>query len=99
MTPVASDLMTIPALFQAAVAARGAAPALGAVEAGRIVWQTWTELAEAVERLRAELVGRGVQPGDRVAHVTGEGAVSDVAAAILNAVIAVDPGLFGGRPA
>jgi dTMP kinase len=38
-------------------------------------------------------------PRDRVAHVTGEGAVSDVAAAILNAVIAVDPGLFGGRPA
>ena len=38
-------------------------------------------------------------PHDRVAHVTGEGAVSDVAAAILNAVIAVDPGLFAERPA
>ena len=38
-------------------------------------------------------------PHDRVAHVTGEGAVSDVAAAVLNAVIAVDPGLFAERPA
>jgi dTMP kinase len=37
-------------------------------------------------------------PHDRVAHVTGEGAVSDVAATILNAVIAVDPGLFAERP-
>lgn len=38
-------------------------------------------------------------PHDRVAHVTGEGAVSDVAAAVLNAVLAVDPGLFAERPA
>ncbi|HKY38574.1 MAG TPA: dTMP kinase [Polyangiaceae bacterium] len=38
-------------------------------------------------------------PHDHVAHVTGVGAVSDVAAAILNAVIAVDPGLLAERPA
>jgi|RhiMethySRZTD1v2_1073278.scaffolds.fasta_scaffold994145_2 dTMP kinase len=36
-------------------------------------------------------------PDDRVAHVTGVGAVSDVAAEILNAVVAVDPTLFAER--
>jgi dTMP kinase len=36
-------------------------------------------------------------PDDRVAHVTGVGAVSDVAASILNAVVALDPVFFGGR--
>jgi dTMP kinase len=33
-------------------------------------------------------------PSDRVVHVTGVGAVSDVAATILNAVLALDPGYF-----
>jgi hypothetical protein len=35
-------------------------------------------------------------PSDRVAHVTGVGAVSDVAASILNAVLALDPAFFAG---
>ena len=38
-------------------------------------------------------------PDDRVVHVTGEGAVSDVAACILNAVTAVDPAFFRERSA
>jgi dTMP kinase len=33
-------------------------------------------------------------PSDRVVHVTGAGAVSDVAATILNAVLALDPAYF-----
>jgi dTMP kinase len=36
-------------------------------------------------------------PSDRVVHVTGVGAVSDVAASILNAVLALDPAYFSER--
>jgi dTMP kinase len=36
-------------------------------------------------------------PNDRVAHVTGVGAVSDVAASILDAVVALDPAFFNPR--
>ena len=36
-------------------------------------------------------------PRDRVQHVLGVGAVSDVAASILNAVMAVDPAFFVER--
>lgn len=36
-------------------------------------------------------------PDDRVAHVNGVGAVSDVAAEILNAVVSLDPRFFGNR--
>jgi dTMP kinase len=38
-------------------------------------------------------------PDDRLVHVTGEGAVSDVAASILNAVSALDPAFFSAKPA
>jgi hypothetical protein len=38
-------------------------------------------------------------PDDRLVHVTGVGAVSDVAASILNAVTAVDPAFFSAKPA
>jgi dTMP kinase len=38
-------------------------------------------------------------PDDRLVHVTGEGAVSDVAASILNAVSALDPAFFNAKPA
>lgn len=41
----------------------------------------------------AELV-----PHDRVAHVSGVGAMSDVAAGILDAVVALDPKFFAHRP-
>jgi dTMP kinase len=37
-------------------------------------------------------------PDDRLVHVTGEGAVSDVAASILNAVSALDPAFFSAKP-
>lgn len=36
-------------------------------------------------------------PSDRLTHVTGVGAVSDVAASIMNAVVALDPAYFGER--
>jgi dTMP kinase len=36
-------------------------------------------------------------PQDRVTHVTGVGAVSDVAASILNAVLALDPAFFAAH--
>lgn len=38
-------------------------------------------------------------PDDRLAHILGVGAVSDVAANVLNAVQALDPELFRGSPA
>jgi dTMP kinase len=38
-------------------------------------------------------------PDDRLVHVTGVGAVSDVAASILNAVTALDPAFFSAKPA
>lgn len=38
-------------------------------------------------------------PDDRLVHVTGEGAVSDVAASILDAVTALDPAFFSAKPA
>ena len=38
-------------------------------------------------------------PQDRVEHITGVGAVSDVAASILNAVTLLDPTFFQGPPA
>jgi hypothetical protein len=36
-------------------------------------------------------------PNDRVQHVLGVGAASDVAANILNTVVALDPAFFRGR--
>jgi dTMP kinase len=38
-------------------------------------------------------------PVDRVAHVDGVGAVSDVAASVLHAVTSLDPAFFGPRSA
>jgi dTMP kinase len=38
-------------------------------------------------------------PHDRLTHVVGVGAVSDVAATILNAVVALDPVFFGEKGA
>ena len=38
-------------------------------------------------------------PDDRLVHVAGQGAVSDVAASILNAVTALDPQFFSAKPA
>jgi dTMP kinase len=38
-------------------------------------------------------------PGDRLTHVMGVGAVSDVAASILDAVVALDPDFFSPQPA
>jgi long-chain acyl-CoA synthetase len=70
MTHISTELATIPALFQAAVAAGGDRPALGAVEGGRVVWRSWNELAADVDGLRRQLVERDVRPGDRVVQVS-----------------------------
>jgi long-chain acyl-CoA synthetase len=48
----------------------GPQPALATKCGGQFVWQTWAELASEVARNVAVLVELGVEPGDRVAHVS-----------------------------
>src|SRR5687768_906518 len=92
MTPMpsaASEILTIPGLFEATVSRRRDSPALGVIENGQLRWQTWRDLAERVQVAAADLAVRGVQPGDRVAQIgaNSEGwIVADLAIQIAGAV-------------
>jgi long-chain acyl-CoA synthetase len=65
-----SVLQTIPAFFREAVARRRDEPALGFIRAGELHWRTWGEVAADAARLAAMMRDAGVEPGDRVAHVS-----------------------------
>jgi long-chain acyl-CoA synthetase len=69
MTSAASEILTVPGLFEAIVSRRTDRPALGVIEDGQLQWQPWRELAARVQAWAADLVGRGIQPGDRVAQI------------------------------
>jgi long-chain acyl-CoA synthetase len=69
MTSANAQILTIPGLFEATVSCRPDSPALGVIEQGQLCWQTWGDLAEKVYARAADLVARGVRPGDRVAQL------------------------------
>ncbi len=68
-----SALNTIPKLFQAAVARKPGEQALGYVRDGKLRWLSWAELDRQVQDAAAALLDRGLQSGDRVAHVSLNG--------------------------
>src|SRR5262245_56573085 len=48
----------------------GERPALAVKRGGKFEWVTWNEIAGDVAKTTAVLVELGVQPGDRVAHLS-----------------------------
>ncbi|MEX2174346.1 MAG: AMP-dependent synthetase/ligase [Pirellulaceae bacterium] len=48
----------------------GERPALAVKQAGQYRWLTWNDLATDIAQTVAALVGLGVRPGDRVAHLS-----------------------------
>ena len=68
MSPGELETLTIPALLAATVARQGDQDALGSLWDGNLIWLTWNELADQVDRWRARLDDLGVKPGDRVAQ-------------------------------
>ena len=61
---------TIPAFLAATVARRGDEPALGCVRGGQLSWRSWRVVADDANRLAEQVRTRGIQPDDRVAHVS-----------------------------
>jgi long-chain acyl-CoA synthetase len=64
------DPVTIPEFLAATVAKRGREPALGHIRAGELHWRTWYEVADEAELLAGMIHAAGIEPGDRVAHVS-----------------------------
>ena len=63
-------IVTIPALFEAAVAKAGDQPFLGAKRNGAYQYETYRQVAEKVEQFAAALCERGIEPQDRVAQIS-----------------------------
>jgi long-chain acyl-CoA synthetase len=80
---------TIPAFLAATVARRGDEPALGCVRGGQLSWRSWRVVADDANRLAEQVRTRGIQPDDRVAHVSEnryEWVVTDLAIHLAGAV-------------
>jgi long-chain acyl-CoA synthetase len=80
---------TIPAFLAATVAARGREPALGYIRAGQLHWRTWHEVADQAQFLAGIIHAAGIEPGDRVAHVSEnryEWIITDLAMHLAGAV-------------
>jgi long-chain acyl-CoA synthetase len=63
-------LRTIPAMLASTLERRADERALGFIHGGTLQWRTWREVADAAARLAAEMRAAGIEPGDRVAHVS-----------------------------
>jgi long-chain acyl-CoA synthetase len=61
---------TIVDLFAATRARRGDERALGFIRGGELNWRTWRDVAADACALAAKTQASGIQPGDRVAHVS-----------------------------
>jgi long-chain acyl-CoA synthetase len=80
---------TIPEHFARTVAQRGDHRALGAIRGGELRWRTWREVADDAARLAETIAAAGIQPGDRVAHVSEnryEWIITDLALHLAGAV-------------
>jgi long-chain acyl-CoA synthetase len=80
---------TIPAFLAATVARRADEPALGCIRDGDLHWRTWREVADEAQRSAASIQARGIEPGDRVAHVSEnryEWIITDLALHLAGAV-------------
>jgi long-chain acyl-CoA synthetase len=81
--------LTIPAFLAEAVRRFAAEPALGYIRGGELRWFTWSEVAERAAALAAEIREVGVEPGDRVAHISEnrwEWIITDLAMHLADAV-------------
>ncbi len=61
---------TIAGFIARTVAAHAGIPALGFVRDGELHWLTWRDVAEEAATLAAAIQAIGINPGDRVAHVS-----------------------------
>src|SRR5436309_6034466 len=90
---------TIVELFARRVEADGTRPALAVKRGGKYEWLTWNDVALDVRRLAAALQSLGVQPGDRVAHVSEnryEWIICDLAIQLARAIhVPIHPTLAG----
>lgn len=80
---------TIPAFLANTVSQRGDETALGYVRGGELRWLTWRDVHDLASRLAAGICEVGVQPGDRVAHVSEnryEWIITDLALHLAGAV-------------
>jgi long-chain acyl-CoA synthetase len=80
---------TIAAFLARTVATHGGEPALGSIRGGELRWRTWREVADEAVGLAAAIRAAGVEPGDRVAHVSEnrhEWIITDLALHVSGAV-------------
>jgi long-chain acyl-CoA synthetase len=61
---------TIPAVLADTVTRCGDEPALGFIRGSELRWGTWREVADEAASLAAAIRAAGIEPGDRVAHVS-----------------------------
>lgn len=92
---------TIVELFSRRIAADGPQPALGIKRHGQYHWLTWNDVATDVHRLTAALITLGVEPGERIAHVSEnryEWIVTDLAIQLAHGVhVPIHPTLSGSQ--
>jgi long-chain acyl-CoA synthetase len=85
-----AERVDIIAAFLANTLARcGDERALGFIRGGELHWRTWREVAGDACRLAAVIQAAGIQPGDRVAHVSEnryEWVITDLAIHLVRAV-------------
>jgi long-chain acyl-CoA synthetase len=67
---MADGLQTIPSMLARTVERCADEQALGFVRGGELNWRTWREVANASLRLAEAIRAAGIEPGDRVAHVS-----------------------------
>jgi long-chain acyl-CoA synthetase len=83
------SVQTIPAFLAATVTRRADEPALSYICGGELHWRTWREIWTDAQTLAAAQRTAGVEPGDRVAHVSEnryEWIVTDLALHLAGAV-------------
>jgi long-chain acyl-CoA synthetase len=87
MTP--DSYQTIPAFLAHTKTRRGNERAIGVIRDGDLHWRTWQDVADDAARLAAAIHAVGIEPGDRVAHVSEnryEWIITDLAIHLAGAV-------------
>jgi len=90
---------TIVELFARRIEADGPRPALAIKREGQFRWLAWNDVATDIRKLAAALVSLGVQPDDRIAHISEnryEWIVADLAIQLVRAIhVPIHPTLAG----